>query len=119
MNLDDAVKKHTEWKTKFRSAIAKKETMDAATISKDNCCELGKWLYGEGKDQHGKLASLADCTAKHKLFHVEAGKVAAAINAKKFTEAEAMLNAGTPYFSASSEVGVAIMRLKKEALIEH
>ena len=115
MDLVSAIAKHTEWKTKFRGAITKKEQMDVATISKDNCCELGKWLHGEGKTQYGRLASHAECMQKHAAFHVEAGKVASAINAKKYTEAEAMLGGGTSYSQISSDVGVAISRLKKEA----
>ncbi len=115
MDLDSAIGKHAEWKMKFRNAITKQETMDAATISSDNCCELGKWLHGEAKMKFGRLASHADCVQKHAAFHVEAGKVASAINAKKFTEADAMLNGGTVYAQVSSSVGVAIMRLKKEA----
>ena len=115
MDLNTAIQKHAEWKTKFRSAIAKQEQMDAATISKDNCCELGKWLHAEAKTQFGKLASHGECVQKHAAFHVEAGKIATVINAKKYAEAEAMLNNGTNYAQASSQVGVAIMHLKKEA----
>ena len=48
MDLNQAIEKHAEWKVKFRSAIVKKESMDAGTISKDNCCELGKWLHRIG-----------------------------------------------------------------------
>lgn len=115
MNLDQAIKKHTEWKLKFRSAINKRETMDAVTIAKDNCCELGKWLHGEAKTKLGKLASYTQCVAKHAEFHTEASKVAHAINAKKFAEAEAMLNSGAPYMKISSAVGVSILALKKES----
>ena len=115
MDLNEAIGKHAEWKMKFRSAISKQETMDASTISKDNCCELGKWLHGEAKAKFGALTSHSTCVAKHASFHVEAGKVAQAINSKKYAEAEAMMNAGTPYTAASSAVGVAIMQLKKEA----
>lgn len=115
MDLDNAVAKHSEWKTKFRVAIAKQETMDAATISKDNCCDLGKWLHSEGKSQFGHLTSHVECVQKHAVFHKEAGKVAAEINAKKFAQAEAMIVSGTPYAKISMEVGVAISRLKKEA----
>lgn len=118
MNLDDAVAKHTAWKTKFRTAIAKKETLDAATISKDNCCDLGKWLYGDGKSVCGRHASFTDCITKHKTFHVEAGKVATAINAKKYVEAEAMIGSGTPYSTASTAAVGAIMHLKKEARLD-
>ena len=115
MNLDAAIEKHAEWKVKFRSAIAKKETMDAHVIAKDDCCELGKWLHGEGKSQYGKLGSHGDCLAKHAVFHAEAGKVAIAINAKDYGGAEAMIAHGTPYSTASSAVGVAIINLKRDA----
>lgn len=115
MDLDSAIGKHAEWKMKFRNAISKQETMDAATISKDNCCELGKWLHGEAKAKFGRLASHAECLQRHAEFHAEAGKVATAINARNFTEASDMINGATNYAKASSSVGVAIMRLKKEA----
>ena len=115
MDLNQAIDRHAEWKTKFRRAISGHEVMDADTISKDKYCELGKWLHGEAKARLGKHGAFAECVAKHAAFHVEAGKVAYAINAKKFAEAEAMLNSGTPYANASSAVGLAIMRLKKEA----
>ncbi len=115
MDLNHAIDRHAEWKIKFRRAISGHEMMDAATISKDNACELGKWLHGEAKAKFGKHDSLDDCITKHAAFHVEAGRVAQLINQKKFTEAEAMLNSGTSYAAASSAVGLAIMRLKKEA----
>lgn len=115
MDLSQAIGKHAEWKTKFRSAISKKETMDVDTIARDNCCELGKWLHGEAKPKFGQLPSYTGCLKKHAAFHIEAGKVASAINAKKYAEAEAMLGSNTAYAAVSSEVGVAIMHLKKEA----
>lgn len=115
MDLNQAITKHAEWKVKFRSAISNQETLDAETISKDDCCELGKWLHGESKAKYGKFASYSDCVSKHATFHVEAGKVAKAINAKKYAEAESMLGAGTPYSTISGAVGGAIMHLKKEA----
>ena len=45
-------------------------------------CELGTWLHGKAKSQIGHLASYVECVQKHAAFHVEAGKVAAIINAK-------------------------------------
>ncbi len=57
MNLDSALQKHIDWKVKFRNAIAKQGEMDVATITKDNCCELGGWLHGEGKVQYSGLPS--------------------------------------------------------------
>lgn len=114
MNLDSALQKHAEWKAKFRYAISNKEQLDDVTIAKDNCCELGKWLYGESEATFGMLDSHKNCKAKHKIFHIEAGKIATAINSGKYAEAEAMLAGNTPYSNASSETGVAIIQLKKE-----
>jgi hypothetical protein len=117
MDLNNAIAAHSEWKTKFRLAIQKKEQLDAASISLDNKCPLGQWLHGDANAQYARLASYDACIAKHAEFHRCAGTVAKAINDGKFTEAEAMLAAGTPYTEASSAVAVAIMALRREARI--
>jgi methyl-accepting chemotaxis protein len=114
MDLSEAMKAHAEWKIKFRNAISKKDTLDVATISADNCCALGKWLHGEAKVKFGRLKSHTDCVSRHALFHQEAGKVARTINAKNYTEAEAMISPNTPFFAASNNVVVAIGALKRE-----
>jgi methyl-accepting chemotaxis protein len=114
MDLSTAIQKHAEWKTKFRSAMMKHEQLDVATIAKDNCCDLGKWLHGEAKDQYGQLGSHMECVKKHAEFHTEAATVALEINKKDYPKAETMLAVGTSYTTASTAVGNAIMRLKKE-----
>jgi Chemoreceptor zinc-binding domain len=115
MDLNDAITKHAGWKLKFREAISTKETMDAETISKDNHCGFGKWLHSEGKSKFGNLSGFSECIIKHAAFHVEAGKVAQAVNDKKYEEAETMLGFDTPYTKASNAFGAAIMHLRNEA----
>jgi hypothetical protein len=115
MDLDQVGQIHSDWKVKLRLAITKQEQMDAAGIANDRACEFGKWLHGEAKAKHGRLASYAQCVAKHADFHKEAAKVAQAINAKNYADAKSMLGANTPYALASMEVTVAIGLLKKEA----
>jgi methyl-accepting chemotaxis protein len=112
MDLDSAIQKHAEWKYKFRTALHSGEPLDAAAISKDNNCEFGKWLHGEAHSLYGNNSHYAECLTDHAAFHVEAGKVAAAINAKKAEEAEKMMAPGTPYSEASKKVGIAIIELK-------
>ncbi|MCX7089342.1 MAG: methyl-accepting chemotaxis protein [Methylococcales bacterium] len=114
MDLSMAMQKHSDWKVKLRTAIVNQEQMDAVTIAKDNCCDFGKWLHGSARSTLSHLDAYVACVSKHASFHIEAGKVASTINAKKFSEAEAMLNHDTPYAAASSAVGVAIMRLQKD-----
>lgn len=117
MDLDKALHAHGEWKLKLRTAISKKEQLDATAIGADNRCPLGQWLHGDARGKYGKLKAYGNCVGKHADFHREAGKVAAAINQGRYTEAEAMLNGGTPYAAASSAVGGAILGLKKEAAL--
>jgi len=116
IDLDGALKKHADWKVKLRTAITNKETLDAETISKDNCCDFGKWLHNE--DSHLKISHLKsyhDCVQQHADFHIVAGTIAHIINAKKYDEATRMLNdSNGDFIRNSSLVGATIMRLKKD-----
>ena len=114
MDLNLAIQRHAEWKYRFRTAMSTGEVLDVATISKDNCCEFGKWLHGEAKERYLHLNGYEKCVAAHAVFHREAGKIAAMINSSRKNEAEQMLIAGTPYHEASKKVGVAIIELKNE-----
>lgn len=116
IDLDGALKKHADWKMKLRTAITQREHLDAETISKDNCCDFGKWLHSE--DTHPQVAHLQsyhDCVERHADFHQVAGTIAHLINAKKYEDAERMLNdSNGDFVKNSSAVGSAIMRLKKD-----
>jgi len=114
MNLDHANMAHAQWKIKFRTAITSKATMDAAVISKDCNCEFGQWLHGDAQARFGHLSNFGMCLAAHAAFHVEAGKVASLINAKRFEDAEAMLGMGTPFAETSGKVTAAIFQLQKQ-----
>jgi methyl-accepting chemotaxis protein len=114
VDLSIAIQKHVEWKFKFRRAIDGNETLDATAISKDNNCEFGKWLHGEAKTLYGQNAIYAKCVAAHAAFHVEAGKVATAINAKKKDEAERLLSAGSGFSETSKKVGICIVELRSD-----
>ncbi|MDD5753238.1 MAG: CZB domain-containing protein, partial [Methylococcales bacterium] len=115
IDLDGALKKHLDWKIKLRTAISNRETLDVATISKDNCCDFGKWLHHEDTHpQISHLSSYRECVEHHALFHVECGKIAEVINEKKYDQAEKLLGSVSGFSNASSAVGAAIMRLKKD-----
>jgi len=115
MNFDDALAAHMNWKVKLRTAIGEKAQLDAATISRDDACVLGKWLHGEARTKYGKLPTYHQCMTAHAAFHREAGKIAKLINENKLPEAEAALGAGKPYSSASHTAVLAIQLLKKDA----
>ena len=87
--------------------------MDAATIGRDDCCVLGKWLYSEGKVLHGDKSPFAGLVTSHAAFHQNAGAVAEAINAGDFATAEKMLGVWSEYMDASMAVVDAIEALQK------
>lgn len=115
MDLDNAINAHTQWKVKFRTAIGEKLTLDAVNIGRDNCCELGTWLHGEGRARLGTQPAFRTLVDRHRDFHVEAGKVARTINAGQYDAANAMLGSGTPFATASSAVASAVIGLKRVA----
>jgi methyl-accepting chemotaxis protein len=112
VDLNIAIQKHAQWKFKFLNALHRKELMDTAAISKDNNCELGKWLHGEAKALFGKEGSYVKCVADHVAFHVEAGKVAVLVNANKADEAERLMARGSVYDQVSRRVAISIIELK-------
>lgn len=113
MDFKAAIEKHGAWKIKFRMAITERGTMDASSIAVDNVCDLGKWLHGSESASCRGLGTFPELIAAHRAFHQEAGKIAQAINGKRYAEAETMLN-GTSYGSASQRVGAAIMACQRE-----
>lgn len=114
MNLEAAARAHGEWREKLHAAIIKCERVDAQTIARDDCCELGRWLHGAGKLSHGASTRFRDLAQKHATFHLEAGRVAVAINARQYDQASAMLEPSTPFASASIAVVAAIGLLQSD-----
>lgn len=112
MDLNTAIEKHAEWKFKFRNALASNEQMDAAAIAKDTYCDVGKWLHGEAAELYGENPAHAKCLVEHAVFHIEAGKVARAVNARDINEVEEMLSSESAFSEASKRVGISIVELK-------
>ncbi len=114
INLDNAIKAHADWRSKLRSAASNHTQVDAETIKRDDCCELGKWLHGAGNSKFGGKPTFVALIAGHRDFHAEAGKVARIVNQGDTAKAEQMLESGTAFARASGEVGRLIVQLKKE-----
>ncbi|HET6787093.1 MAG TPA: CZB domain-containing protein, partial [Aquabacterium sp.] len=107
------IEAHRQWKVKLRSAIDKHEQLDAALISRDDCCTLGKWLHGPGGACWGQRPAFVSLVQRHATFHEAAGAVARKINAGAYQEAERLIGAGSPFAEASTEVGMALTQAKR------
>lgn len=114
MNFDDAIAAHIKWKVRLNQFIdgTSTEQLNSATICKDNLCDLGKWIYGEGA-KYNSAPHYKDLVAKHANFHRCAADVVKKVEGSDKPGAKTLL-AG-PFAVASKETVTAIMELKKEA----
>jgi hypothetical protein len=114
VNFDDAIGAHVKWKVRLRNFIdgSGTEKLESDKVCKDNLCDLGKWIYGEGA-KYKPLPHYQDLVKKHANFHVCAGAVVKKVEGGDKAGAEAALDGA--FAAASRETVGAIMSLKKEA----
>jgi methyl-accepting chemotaxis protein len=105
---------HAKWKTNFRSAISRKDDLDATAISCDDRCELGRWIYSTGKGVFGHQPIFQRLIAEHKQFHRCAGEVARTINQKRYADALQMIAVKSEFSEASAHVIGTLGRMKRE-----
>lgn len=72
----DAISAHVNWKLRIHALLTGKlpEKLDPSLITRDNVCELGKWLNSDGK-QEIPSALHAELLAVHADFHREAARI--------------------------------------------
>ena len=112
IDVDSIIDAHRMWKVKLRDAIESRLSVDTATLSRDDCCSLGKWIYGDGQRLAGRQ-SFADLIGRHKDFHTVAGQVGELINRRSYREAEDALAPGTRFSIATSEVVMVLSSAKR------
>ena len=115
--LDKAFLTHSAVKNRLRKAIKGEEPIDAATIRRDDVCEVGKWIYGEGAKSYSSNPLFNEFKKVHAEFHKCAYDVMALYNSGKISEASRELDYGA-FEKKSGEIGSCIMRMKKDPLFK-
>ncbi len=109
-----AIGAHGKWKTKFREFMDGKLDLDAATVQKNNACDFGKWLEGEGK----QALVAGDYQQIHRL-HTEFHHTAASVITMKKTGdvagAEKALSLSGTFTGASAALTGVMMDVSKRA----
>lgn len=111
--FDNARFWHEDWKRKLRDAVISKQTIDQTSVERDDCCELGQWIYSDGRRQFGHKPEFQSLLLNHKEFHMLAGAVAEVVNSQEFALAEAYLSEDTQLAQASREVNDSLSRLQR------
>lgn len=114
MNFDDAIAAHLKWKARLDQFIegTSNESLNSATICKDNLCDLGKWIYGDGA-KYQAAPPYADLVKKHAHFHVCAADVVKLVEGGDKPAATSLLSGA--FASASAETVAAIKTLREAA----
>ena len=114
MNFDDAIAAHIKWKVRLTQFIdgTSGEQLRSDIVCKDNQCDLGKWIYGDGSQFSGK-PHYKDLVSKHANFHRCAADVVKRVESSDKQGAKSLLSG--PFAIASKETVTAIMELKKES----
>jgi hypothetical protein len=86
------------------------EALDPNVICKDNQCELGKWIHGEGGRAMGPKPEFGDVKTSHADFHQVAGNVLRKALAGDKAGAAILLDG--EFYHASSKVIQAITKCK-------
>jgi hypothetical protein len=91
------------------------EPLDIGTLSQDDVCAIGKWLYGEGKTLYGHLPEYETARQVHAELHLCAGEVLAQHQMGNQDQALAILK--TKYRTTSSKNQMEFTRLFKAAKV--
>lgn len=113
-DFDAAIEAHRAWKMKLRHAISSHEQLDVDTISRDDCCALGKWIHGPGGRRHGKAPRFGELKSQHREFHQSVGEIARKINMGRHNDAERLLGGGSAFTALSTRIVSELNRFKSE-----
>jgi chemoreceptor zinc-binding protein len=113
--IDKAIAAHGAWKTRLKTVVdTGTSDTPVATISKDDQCAFGQWLYGPTLSAEEKASQhYAAVKGLHAEFHKIAAQVAGAALSGKGPEALAMIDRGGEYARVSGDLTRAMMDWKK------
>ncbi len=112
IDVDSIIDGHRQWKVKLRAAIDSGDKVDVATLSRDDCCGLGKWIYSDGQRLRERSSFVA-LVNNHAHFHQVAGQVGQLINDGRYTQAEDALAPNTPFTAATNDVVMVLSAAKR------
>ena len=107
IDFEQAIASHQEWRVTLRNAINRKLKMDEKA-GRDDCCALGQWLGGPGRQRMGASPGFTELVKAHRDFHGEVGRVAGLVNAGRMGDAEALLGTGQPLHTSGQALVNAI-----------
>ena len=116
MDFSAAIRAHANWRLRLSTYCqgGQKETINIQALAKDNACELGKWLHGEGQ-KYASDPKLGELISAHSAFHLSAAAIAAMAQSGRQKEAERHLNSNeSQYAKLSIQVVGILMKFRTQ-----
>lgn len=113
MDLSNAILVHQQWKSRLNQFLggALQEKLDSATVGKDDQCELGRWIHGEGRKQFLGVPEFEELQERHARFHKKAGDIVRMANQGNTKGALELFDKEFP--EDSKAIAVSIQRMKR------
>jgi Chemoreceptor zinc-binding domain len=115
MDFNEAIKAHSAWKQRLNAYAARPDgSLKPSDLERDNLCDLGRWIQGEGKTLYAAWPEFAALKTHHAEFHKSAGTVLRRIAAGTYRKEELALGGSSAYSTSSGACVSAIMALKQK-----
>ena len=112
--LDKALAAHSLWKHRLRDLVDNgMGEVDAKTATRDDACEMGKWLRSYKPSMAEQPLYNAVCF-RHTQFHEAVGKVVMLANMKRTEDAKREIGLNSAYMRASGALTSDIIAWKKK-----
>ena len=114
MDFEQAILAHRHWKDKLSDYLKKPDgSLSAMEVAKDDKCELGKWIHGDGA-KHAKSPEFQHLRSEHARFHKAAADVVHKADSGANVSGETALGGHSEFAAASTAVVKAIMSLRSK-----
>ena len=112
--IEEALESHVQWKKRLKSAIVSgKSEFNIGTISKDNVCQFGQWLYTVSQEEM-KTEEFKKVQELHAEFHKVAGDILSLALAGKKEDAIAQLEFKSAYERVTGRLVFALKSWEKK-----
>ncbi|MBP9752312.1 MAG: CZB domain-containing protein [Proteobacteria bacterium] len=114
LNIDEAIKAHSDWKIKLQRFLKNPDgSIDSTTVAKDNVCPLGKWMHFGNDSNFKKFTEFNELIIEHKRFHLAAAEIINRKNRGEDVTESIALGGNSEFSKASQNVIGLLMKLKR------
>ncbi len=110
-----AIQAHVLWRVRLEAYVEGKSTekLNPDVVGRDDCCALGKWIYGAGGSHYGSHPRFPELKDVHNCFHKAAGEVIRCVDSGEIEKARELLQQGK-YTTCSHQVKSHLAKLGLE-----